>query len=85
MLFLFNLSTDVPTQKSGFTVTSGGYQTDYNYKDMNHFESLLEEEKLIKTWPRQPVCNFLLESEEKARKWTGLDKEDRMIIWEHLG
>ena len=52
---------------------------------MNHFESLLEEEKLIKAWPRQPVCNFLLENKEKARKWTGLDKEDRMIIWEHLG
>ena len=59
-------------EMSGLTITHCQTQTNYNYKDMNHFVSLAEKEE--KTWPKKPVCNFLLKDEEKARRWTGLDK-----------
>ena len=68
---------------SGLTITHCQSQTDYNYKDMNHFESLAEKEEKI--WPKKPVCNFLLKDKEKARRWTGLDEADRENIWDHLG
>ena len=71
--------------ESKFKVTHCGHQTDIGYKQMNHFQCLLEEEKKLKVWPRTPVCNFLLANEEKARKWTGLDEYDRTLIWNHLG
>ena len=34
---------------------------------------------------KSPICDFILESEDKAKFYTGLDKYHRNIIWDLLG
>ena len=52
---------------------------------MNCFQTILEADKTKKSFPKTPVSNFILSSEEKAHRWTGLDKYDRETVWQHSG
>ena len=86
LCLIFFSGSESPPQvapTSTFKVTNFGTQTDIGYKEMHKFQSFLSEEN--KTCPKTPVCTFLNSSQEKSRRWTGLDKYDLNTIWLHLG
>ena len=61
-----------PCTPNKYKVTSGGYQTDMNMEDMNHYKTFLAKKKRKSKWPKRPVSRFMLSNEKKAKVFTGM-------------
>ena len=60
---------------------NNGSQTNITAKEALGFEDYIKEQKIKNAFPRTPVTQKILASEERAKMFTGLEKYDRETLW----